>query len=104
MLYHVTLHHQGQTYHFEASDDQPILDAAEQVHGDLPFSCRAGVCTTCAARIISGSVDQDEALGVAPELKEKGYTLLCVARALSDLEIEGGKEDEVYALQFGNGS
>lgn len=106
MAYHVIVHFQGQTYRFEATESQTILEAADQaqVDLDLPSSCRAGVCTTCAARLIAGSVDQSEALGVAPDLKAQGYTLLCVARALSDLEVEAGKEDEVYALQFGTGS
>ena len=34
-------------------------------------------------------------------LRDKGYALLCVAKATSDLEVETTYEDEVYDLQFG---
>ena len=38
---------------------------------------------------------------VKDALKNKGYALLCVAKATSDLELETTYEDEVYDLQFG---
>lgn len=104
MAYQVTAQHQNQTYTFSATADETVLEAADRAGIPLPSSCRAGVCTTCAARVLTGTLDQDEALGVAPELKDQGYVLLCVAYAQSDLQIEAGKEDEVYALQFGTGS
>ena len=40
-------------------------------------------------------------MGVSQALKDKGYALLCVAKATSDLEVETTYEDEVYDLQFG---
>jgi ferredoxin len=52
-------------------------------------------------RILSGKVAQPEAMGLSPDLREKGYALLCVSYACSDLEIETQDEDEVYELQFG---
>lgn len=100
--YQVTVHHRGQTYQFTAPADQPILEAA-YAHGiDLPSSCQAGVCTTCAARLRSGSVNQPDAMGIGPELKEQGFVLLCVAYATSDLVVETDQEEEVYRLQFGS--
>jgi ferredoxin len=53
------------------------------------------------AVIKSGTLQQPEAMGVSQALKEKGYALLCVAKATSDLEVETTYEDEVYDLQFG---
>lgn len=100
--YQVTVHHRGQTYQFTAPADQPILQAAFAQGLDLPSSCQAGVCTTCAARLQSGSVTQPDAMGIGPELKEQGFVLLCVAYAASDLVVETDQEDEVYRLQFGS--
>ncbi|MCJ2543008.1 2Fe-2S iron-sulfur cluster-binding protein [Thermostichus vulcanus] len=100
--YQVTVHHRGQTYRFTAPADQPVLQAAFDQGVELPSSCQAGVCTTCAARLRSGSVTQPDAMGIGPELKEQGFVLLCVAYATSDLVVETDQEDEVYRLQFGS--
>jgi ferredoxin len=94
--------HQGSTYKIEVPEDQKILRAAVAAGIDLPSSCNAGVCTTCAAQITNGGkVDQTDGMGVSPELQAEGYVLLCVAYARSDLKIESEKEDEVYNRQFG---
>jgi ferredoxin len=52
-------------------------------------------------RVLAGSIDQSEALGLSRELRQRGYGLLCVARATGPLELETQDEDEVYELQFG---
>ena len=78
-----------------------ILDVAQEQNIEIPFSCSAGVCTTCAAKIISGKVEQSEGMGLSPDLQAEGYALLCVSYPLSDLKVETGKEDEVYDRQFG---
>ena len=93
--------HQGTVHTVQVDADEPILEAAQRAGLDLPFSCSAGVCTTCAALITEGSVNQEDGMGVSPELQADGYALLCVALPLSDLKIETEKEDEVYARQFG---
>jgi ferredoxin len=49
----------------------------------------------------SGEVFQPEAVGLSQELRDRGYALLCVSYARSDLEVETQDEDEVYELQFG---
>jgi len=67
----------------------------------LPNSCNAGVCTTCAAKVIEGQVDQSEGMGVSAELQAEGYVLLCIAYPRSNLKIETEKEDIVYHRQFG---
>lgn len=102
--YTVEINHQGTTHTIEVPEDKKILQAAEEQGIDLPNACNAGVCTTCAAKIIEGSVDQSEGMGLGPELQEEGYVLLCVALPRSNLKVESGKEDEVYDRQFGQPS
>jgi ferredoxin len=100
-VYQVELHHQGEVRTISAPADRHILQSAFAAGIDLPTSCSAGVCTTCAAKIISGEVDQSEGMGISPDLSAEGYVLLCVAYPKSDLKIETEKEDELYELQFG---
>jgi ferredoxin len=99
--YTVEFHHQGNIHTVEVPEDQKILLAANAAGIDLPNSCNAGVCTTCAAQIIQGEVDQADGMGVSLDLQSQGYVLLCVAYPRSDLKIETEKEDTVYELQFG---
>lgn len=99
--YTVELHHQGSTHTLTVPGNQTVLAAAQAAGLDLPSSCNAGVCTTCAAQILEGSVDQSDGMGVSPELQTQGYALLCVSYPRSNLKIETEKEDTVYQLQFG---
>jgi ferredoxin len=91
----------GKQYVVEVPEDRYILQTAEQQDAELPFLCRNGACTSCAAKIISGELAQPEAMGLSPKLKERGYALLCVSYPRSDLEVETQEEDEVYQMQFG---
>jgi len=101
--YQVTIHHRqaGKTYRFKVNSDRYVLHSAEALDYGLPFSCRNGACTTCAVRVLSGEIYQPEAVGLSQELRDRGYALLCVSYARSDLEVETQDEDEVYELQFG---
>ncbi|MFZ9738705.1 MAG: 2Fe-2S iron-sulfur cluster-binding protein [Prochlorotrichaceae cyanobacterium] len=101
MSYTVEIQHQGKTHTLQVPEDQTILAVAQAAGIDLPSSCNAGVCTTCAAQVLEGKVDQSEGMGVSPDLQAQGYVLLCVAYPRSNLKIETGKEDTVYQLQFG---
>jgi ferredoxin len=85
----------------EVREGEYILRSFEAQGDPLPFSCRQGCCTACAVRVLSGQIDHREALGLSQELRERGYGLLCVARAIAPLEAETQDEDEVYELQFG---
>ncbi|HEY9738176.1 MAG TPA: 2Fe-2S iron-sulfur cluster-binding protein [Trichocoleus sp.] len=99
--YSVEINHQGTTHTLSVSADQTILTAAQDAGLDLPYSCSAGVCTTCAALVTEGQVDQTDGMGVSPDLQAQGYALLCVAYPRSDLKLETEKEDIVYQKQFG---
>jgi ferredoxin len=102
--YKVTINHRGNTYTIDVPDNQTILDAAHAQKIDLPTSCGAGVCTTCAALITKGSVSREEGIGLSPDLQEEGYALLCVAYPTSDVELVSDQEEKVYDRQFGKNS
>ncbi|MFM2431378.1 MAG: hypothetical protein RLZZ511_2591 [Cyanobacteriota bacterium] len=91
----------GTIHELQVPSDRYILHCVENQGVELPFSCRNGACTACAVRVISGDLNQDEAMGLSPDLRRQGYALLCVSYAKSDLVVETQDEDEVYELQFG---
>ncbi len=98
--YTVEINHQGNIQTIQVTEEQKILDVAQEAGLELPMSCNAGVCTTCAAKLLEGTVDQSEGMGISPELQAEGYALLCVSYPRSNLKIETEKEDEVYSRQF----
>ncbi|CAN1298023.1 Ferredoxin-3, chloroplastic [Linum perenne] len=67
----------GEEHEFEAPDDTYILDAAENAGVDLPYSCRAGACSTY-------------------KQIEKGYVLTCIAYPTADCVIHTHKESDLY--------
>ncbi|OUC12942.1 MAG: ferredoxin [Alkalinema sp. CACIAM 70d] len=102
-LHTVRIHNRqkGTVHEIQVPDDRYILHCSENQGADLPFSCRNGACTACAVRVLSGTLEQPEAMGLSLDLQRRGYALLCVSYARSDLEVETQDEDEVYELQFG---
>jgi len=91
----------GASHTFSCRADQTVLAAAEAAGVPLPSSCCSGVCTTCAAKLSSGNVNQPDAMGVKGDLRDQGYALLCVSYPLSDLTLLAGQEDALYEAQFG---
>lgn len=86
----------------QVPEDRYIWHVMEEAGFELPASCRNGCCTTCAVRLKSGKIVQDEALGLVRQMREVGYGLLCVAYPRSDIVCELQNEDEVYERQFGS--
>ncbi|WP_321935892.1 pyridoxamine 5'-phosphate oxidase family protein [Paraburkholderia sp. J8-2] len=70
----VTFARTGKKVHWEPQQGS-LLDAAERCGTNAASNCRSGMCGTCAARVLEGGVEYDE----APEFDvEPGYALICV--------------------------
>jgi ring-1,2-phenylacetyl-CoA epoxidase subunit PaaE len=65
--------------------DETVLDAALRAGLDLPYSCQAGMCSTCRARVIAGSVSMDVNYGLEPWETDAGYVLTCQAHPKTPL-------------------
>ncbi len=80
----VTIRLDGRSSDFPLRPDgPPVLEAALGVRGDLPFACKGGVCGTCRARLVEGTVQMDANYALEPEEVERGYVLTCQSHPTS---------------------
>jgi ferredoxin len=90
----------GATY--TVDDRRPLLETLRDQGVDLPYGCKYGGCITCAAKLITGEVDQRRQVALNNRQINNGYVLLCIARPLSDCSFEIGTEshDKLYRNPF----
>jgi ring-1,2-phenylacetyl-CoA epoxidase subunit PaaE len=62
-------------------NDESILDAAARAGIELPFSCRAGVCSTCRTKVVRGEVEMAQNYALEDWELEQGYVLACQSHA-----------------------
>ncbi len=80
----VTVLLDGRRRSFRMAPEGQILDAAEAAGLALPYSCRAGVCSTCRTRVVAGSVAMERNQALEEWEVAAGFVLSCQARPTSD--------------------
>jgi propane monooxygenase reductase component len=81
---------------FEVDEDETVLRGAFRQGLQLMHGCKEGQCSACKSFLLDGEVDLDRYSTFAlPDFEEQeGWTLLCRAHALTDLEVELINYDE----------
>ena len=70
-------------------DGETVLEAAARAGIELPFSCRAGVCSTCRTRVVRGEVAMAQNYALEEWELAQGYVLACQSRArCAELELD----------------
>lgn len=85
----------GETVEIEVMESEYVLAAARSAGLWLPADCQQGWCTTCAAELLEGEVDQSDARRYYEVDEEAGMILPCTAKPESDLRIRAFRYDEM---------
>jgi ring-1,2-phenylacetyl-CoA epoxidase subunit PaaE len=67
----------GTRHSFPVAEGEAIVDAALRAGLELPYSCKGGMCCTCRAKIVEGSVEMMQNYSLEPWEMEAGFALTC---------------------------
>lgn len=73
----------GKQFEITVPEGVTVLEAAKDQNVDPPYACQMGVCTTCRAKILEGSVFMDEREGLSDSEINDGYVLTCQSHPTS---------------------
>ena len=71
-------------YNLQMKEDKTILELALENDIDAPYSCQGGICSTCLAKLESGSIEMDNNQILTDDEIQDGYILSCQSRPTSD--------------------
>ena len=63
---------------------ESILEAGLKAGVELPYSCKAGVCSTCRAKLVDGEVDMDVNFALEDYEVARGFVLTCQSYPVTD--------------------
>lgn len=100
-VYDVEIELYGEKHMIPIDEDMTLLEGIEEHGLSVLYSCRAGVCVTCAAKILAGEVDLGFA-SITDDLKDQGYVLTCSGYPRSEgIKLEMNHFDDAYEKQYG---
>jgi len=79
----VTVLLDGKSHVLIVPPHQAVLDAAVEAGLDVPFACKAGVCCTCRAKVMQGTVAMEKNFTLENWETEQGFVLSCQAKPTS---------------------
>ena len=80
------------THTYHQKENITLLEGAEEHGYDLPYSCKAGKCSSCAGKLFSGLIDQSQQQFLNQDQIDRGFILTCAAYPKSDVDYQTNME------------